>query len=1029
MLRFFTEHPTAANLLMAGLIFFGVFALPGLPLETFPKLPLDKVSVQTVYRGAAPEDVADAVCTRVEDALDAVENLDELRCEAQLGVASVTVEMVEGGDIDRFLDDIKTEVEAIDDFPDGVDAPIVEVLGRNDFVAAIAVTGPMSETDLKLLAEQLKQALQRIPELSEITISGFSDRQIRIELTQEALDRHGVSLQDIANTVARQNVTRPVGEIDGETRTMLLRLTEERRDPDAIADLVVIGAESGAEVRLGEIASVQGKFEDAHTRFEVDGKRAALLRINKSRTADTLLAIDALQAFLDQQRAILHEGVTLTLTQDVSSVVRDRLAMLVTNAWQGMLLVIAVLWVFFGTRFSVWVAMGLPVSFLGSLGLMALLGISINMITMVGLLISIGLLMDDALVIAENIATKHQKGLSPVDAARVGTMEVLPGVGLSFMTTVAVFGSLAFIGGDLGQILKFVPIVLIMTMSVSLIEAFLILPNHLSHSLGGRDLGTRFREKANATLEHMSRTLAGRAADLAVRYRYLSLGLTIFAILGVVSFLGGGVLKFQAFPDLEGDVVVAQILLPQGTPMSRTRSVVEEVTAALTTVEEQLGAAKTAPLIQQVSVEYGKNAEAFETGAHVATVTVDLLSAEVRDTKSDEILNLWRQQVGVLPDVLWLRFADFQIGVAGRPLEIRLSGLAPEKLKEASWDLIDWLSAYEGVEDVADDLRPGKPEARITLRSGARSLGLTASDLADQIATGFLGRVASEIQIGPEKTEIDLRFAPTDRNALADLEEMRIQLPDGRTAPLTTVAHVREGRGWARLHRIDGTVTVTVFGEIDRNRANVTEVLADTANRFLPQLLADHPGMTVAIMGEQDAAGETQADIGQAMTTGILGVFLLLCFQFRSYSLPPLVIMLIPASFIGVVLGHMLVGFSFSMPSMVGFVALAGVAVNGAILMVEFVRQEVAQGYTIEEAAVHAAKRRFRAIFLTSVTTVFGLLPLLLETSLQARILQPLVVSLVFGLIAAAILGMMIVPCLLAILHDLGWKLPEDGKS
>lgn len=1021
MINFFIRHPTAANLMMLGFIGFGLYFLPNLIRETFPKTALDTVTVQAVYRGAAPADVAEAVCGRIEDAVDAVENLEELFCEARLGLATATLEMAEGADIARFQDDIKSEVDAIDDFPDGVDDPVIEITGRNDLVASLAVTGPMSVVDLKRHAEDVKRELQAIPELSEIEITGFADRQIRITLSQEALSRHGLSLDAVAQTVSRESVTRPIGEVEGDERTVLLRLTEERRAADDLADLIVLGT-AGAELRLGDIAQIEPVFEDTDSKILLDGRRAALIRINKNRADDTLQAIDALDSYLETKRVQAPPGMVYLVTQDVSSIVRQRLDMLVTNAWQGILLVAAVLWLFFGTRFAFWVAMGLPVSFLGSLGLMALFGLSINMITMVGLLISIGLLMDDALVIAENISTRHRRGDDPATAAYRGTVEVLPGVALSFLTTVAVFGTLAFLGGDIGQVLKFVPIVLIMTLTVSLFEAFLILPNHLSHSLEGRDIGARVRAWTGARLDWLADRGAGALAALAARYRYLTVGVSVLLLLGAIAMLAGGAVKFQAFPELEGDTVVAQVLLPQGTPLSRTEAVVARLTGALDVLEAELGAREgDAPLIERVVVEHGKNTEAFESGAHVATVTIDLRSAEIRETRIDEFVNRWRDEVGAVPDVLALRFADFQIGVAGRPIEIRLTGLPPDGLKAASTDLATWLSGYEGVADVSDDLRPGKPELRLTLRPGARGMGLTASDVADQVAAAFLGRTASEIQVGPEGIEIDLRLVPGDRDTVADLEDFPIVLPDGAEVPLSVVADIVEDRGWARLNRLFGQTAVTVIGEVDRGAANVAEVLADTQARAFPDLRDRYPGLVLSIEGEQASSAETGADLANAMILGIAVVFLLLCFQFRSYALPPLVLSLIPLSLTGVVVGHFLTGFDLSMPSMVGYVSLAGVAINGAILMVEFIRHETADGHALIPAIRHAATRRFRAIFLSTLTTVVGLLPLLTETSVQAQVLQPLVISLTFGLVAAAALGLLVVPAILAILADFGW--------
>ncbi len=1035
MIRFLAGHPTAANLLMIGFLAFGAIAMPTLKRETFPDLPLDTVEVSAVYRGAATEDVADTVCRRFEDAVDAVNGVEEVRCEAQQGKATASLEMLEGRDITVFLDDIKTEIDAIDDFPPDVEAPIVKILNRNEFVAAIAVTGEMSDVDLKSYAEQLKQRMQAITAISEIQITGFSDRQIRIEIPALALARHGLSILDIANTVGRQSLDRPLGELLQPDSDILIRLTEERRSVRQLEDLVVVGSATGAEVKLGEIGTVTARFEDAFDRIEFDGRRAAMIRVFKNRSQDTLTAIDAVRAFVAEERARSPSSVAMTVTQDVSTIVRDRLTMLIKNALQGIILVAATLWLFFGLRFSFWVAMGLPVSFMGAFGVMSLFGLSIDMITMVGLLISIGLLMDDAIVIAENIATHFRGGKSPLAAAIDGTREVLPGVAASFATTVSVFGALAFISGDIGNVLKFIPIVLIITLAVSMVEAFFILPNHMSHAVHKRGEPGRIGTAVERGLSWLTENVAGHLADWAVRRRYLTLGLSLFLLFASIAMLAGGVVKFQAFPDLEGDVVEARILLPQGTPLNRTVQVTDHLLQALTDVDADLSRreAEGEKLVQHVSVQYGKNADAFERGAHVATITVDLLSSEQRHSLSDEILERWRATAGIIPDVVNIKFTELQIGLAGRAIEVRLAGLPLSQLKQASQDLQAWLRDYEGALDIDDDLRPGKPEIRVRMRDGAQVLGLDARSLGDQLSTALLGRVANEIQVGPESLEIDIRLAAEDRDSLAGLETLRIKLPNGREVPLITVATLEADRGWARIHRIDSQPTITIAGDIDRTRANASEVVRHTKTHFLPKLQQSYPGLSVIFEGEQASGAETQASIVRAFMMGLIGVFLLLAYQFRSYILPPVMMMIIPMALIGVIWGHMIMGFDISMPSMVGFVSLAGIVVNNAILMVQFVNLGLAQGMEIEDAARAAARRRFRPMFLTSLTTILGLLPLLSETSLQAQVMQPLVVSLVFGLLATTLLVLALVPALLSVLHDLRLvdrptAAPEEGQ-
>lgn len=1021
MIRYFAGHPTAANLLMVAILAVGIAALPGLKRETFPDLPMSDVRVTVVYPGANAEEIEDAICRRIEDAVDGINDIAEIRCEAREGIATALVEMTEDGNIDRFLEDVKSEVEAISDFPDEAERPTIQLLGRNDFVAAIAVTGPMSEPDLKAYAEDLKERLQAIPQVTQVAIAGFSDHQIRIEIPAQALRQYGLSVPDIAAVIGRQSIDLPSGSIETRERDVLVRFADERRSPREFLDLVVVGAESGAEIRLGDIATIEDRFEQSEQKIVYNGQRAALLEISKARSGDTLEVIDAVNAFLALERRTAPPSVTLALTRDVSTVVRDRLNMIVRNGSQGLALVLITLWLFFGLRFAFWVALGLPVAFLGTLFVMSTGGFSINMITLVGLLIATGLLMDDAIVISENIARHHRNGKSPLEAAVDGAREVGPGVIASFLTTICVFAPLTALEGDIGNVLRFIPIILIMTLTVSLIEAFLILPNHLRHALEHAREPTGVRRLVERAVTWARENVAGRAADLAIEWRYAAVGLTVFLLLGSIATIAGGILKFQAFPTLDGDVVQARVLLPQGTPLHRTEAIVERLVEAIGRVDATLSPEQpdARPLVRQVGIEYGVNVDAYESGPHLATVTADLLAAEVRTTRVDEIIQRWRREAGDLPDVIAIKFAEFQIGIAGRPIDIRLTGNSLERLKAASVDLQDWLAGYPAVSDLSDDLRPGKPEIRVRLREGALAIGLDAATIATQLRASLFGSIVDEIQVGPESYEIDVRLAAADRDTLADLDDFAVTAPDATQVPLGAVAIVETGRGYARIHRINGRRTVSVQGDIDTDRANVSEILAVTRTQMLPRLQAKYPDIAVAFEGEARTGAEGTASVRRAFLIGVIGVFLLLSFQFRSYVEPLIVIVTIPLALIGVIWGHLLMGLDLSMPSMVGFAALSGVAVNNAILLVTFIKQRAGDKSVLDSARA-AARIRFRPVLLTSLTTILGLLPMLLERSLQAQVLVPLVTSLAFGLLAATVLVLIAVPALYSILHDFG---------
>lgn len=1025
MIRFFAFHPTAANLLMVMLFALGIVGLPNLQRETFPDFSADRVQVRIPYPGASAEDVEEAVCRRIEDAIDHLTDVRQLTCESREGVGTAIIEMAPSGEIGRFLTDVKTEIDAIDGFPDEIETPIVSQLDITDMVVSIAVTGPMAAPDLKVFAEEIKDRLTALDEVSQVTVSGFAERQIRIEPYAIALRQFGVSVSDIAAVVERQSVDLPAGVIETREQDVLVRFTEERSTPIDFADLVVAASDTGAELRLGQLARITDRFALDEARVELNGHRAALLEVTKTSDQDTLTVMGAVRRFVEAERERAPPGVQLVLTRDIASIVEDRLDMVGRNMLQGLVLVAAVLWLFFSARFAFWVAMGLPASFLGTVFVLTLIGYSINMMTMVALLIAIGLLMDDSIVIAENIASHLHRGEKRLSSAVAGTNEVAMGVVSSFITSVCVFAPLAFLEGDIGEVLKVVPVVLIVTLAVSFVEAFLILPHHLAHAMEG-SRRWRWRRHFDAGFEWVREHVVGGVVDRAIAWRYLTVGLLFLAFLGAVATMAGGALKFRAFPDLDGDVVEARILLPQGTPLARTEAVVEQVKAALGRVDEAFTARQreddngdTPHLVRTVLVEYNRNDDAYESGPHVATVTADLLTAEQRRGRVDEILALWRQEVGVVPDVVSLTFKQPQMGPAGVPIQVRLDSPDLDEAAAAAEDLIAWLGRYRGVTDLQQDLRPGKPEIRLHLRPGALVMGLDAAAIAGQLRTALQGRTAAEIQVGGESFEIDVRLSRTDRDSLGDLDYFTITLPDGAQVPLSTVATIERGRGVARINRIDGQRTVVVQGEVDAEIANLAEILADTEAQFLPGLAERHPGVTVVLEGEAEAQAETGASMQRSLLLGCLGIFVLLSLQFRSYVEPVIVMMAIPMALIGVVFGHLAMGLELSMPSIMGFVSLAGIVVNDSILLVLFVKMNAA-AMEIEDAARQASRRRFRAVLLTSLTTIAGLVPILFERSLQAQVLIPLVAALAFGLIASTILVLIMMPCFYAILHDLG---------
>lgn len=1022
MIAWFARHPTAANLFMAAIMILGLVTLPNLQRETFPEIENDQVEIRVVYKGATTDEVEDAICRRIEDALDSITDIDETRCEAREGLGIATAVMREGADMGRFLDDVKSEIDAIDDFPADAELPVVTELGRTDAVVSIAITGPDDPVVLKAYAERIRARLQAVREISTVEITGFSTHQVRIEIPLATLRQFGLSTADIARTVQQQSVGLPAGELQSATEDILLRFDDQRKSVRDFEDLVVISGRNGAALRLGDIATISDRFERDEDKILFNGRRAAVLDVTKTRAQDTLTAYNAVADFVDRENARAPEGIELTLTQDRSSIVSDRLDMLVRNGAQGLAAVFLILWLFFSFRYSFWVTMGLPVSFLGALFLLPVLGVTINMISMVGLLIGVGLLMDDAIVIAENIAARLARGDKPLDAAVNGARQVLPGVLSSFATTLLVFGSLAFITGEIGQVLRVMPIVLILVITVSLVEAFLILPSHLGHSL--MHMQTRQESRFRAAFERgfgrlRDRHFAG-LLERAIRHRYLTVGSVVMLLLFAIAMPVGGKLKFTGFPDIEGDVIEARLLLPQGTPLGRTEQVVQLLQEAAEAINDEERGRQPGgrDLVQNMTIVYGQNPDAYETGPHVARVVVDLLDAEIRGTSLETFRNRWRERVGMPADVISIKFTEPALGPGGRAIDVRLIGDDLEQVKAAALEMRRWFAQFDGVIDLSDDLRPGKREYRIRLKDSAGVLGLNAESISTQVRAAFQGFKTDEFPVGAETYEVDVRVGQHDRRHLDDLESLTIFGADGALIPLPVVADIEEARGWARINRIDGHRAVTVQGDVDGDRANAQELLTLAGQTLFAELRERYPEVTIDVQGASDRSARTGGSIVRNVLLGMIGVYMLLALQFRGYLAPITVMSVMPTALIGVVFGHMALGLDLTLPSIVGMASLFGVVVNDSILLVVFIREARAAGIAVPQATREAALARFRPIVLTSITTIAGLMPLLLETSLQAQILIPLAASLAFGLMSATLIALLLVPALYCILDD-----------
>lgn len=1015
MIGYFVRHPVAANLLMAVICILGLSVLNRIERETFPAFDADAITIAIGYPGAAARDVDEEICAPLDDAMRGLSQLEELECRAMEGRAVAVAEMAQGGDLTRFFNAVFSAVSGVGDFPDDATTPNVEIRAMTDLVAMVAVSGVPGREGLLDYAETLADRLLALPGVAEATVSGVSESTLRIGFDAQALRRFGMSARSVVAAIEARSLSLPLGSADLEDGALLLRYAGARRSVAELENLILREDARGGLVRLRDIAAITLAERDENRRALLDGAPAAIIAVAKASDRDSIRVFDAMDALLEQERAAYPAPFRLTIINNITELVQERLSLIVTNTALGLVLVFGTMWLFFSLREALWISAALPVSLLGALFVMQLFGVTINMITLVALLMTVGLIMDDSIVIAENIDARRGRA-GPLDAAADGAREVSPGVVSSFLTTACVFGPLMFLDGRMGQVLQYIPMVLLMTLSISLIEGFLILPHHLSH---GRRIGAGAHASRPAArlLDRVKEDAVLPLAGLLVRWRYLALGGVAAALILSIGLVASGRIKVIGFPAIEGDTVIARVALTSGIARERTEETVARLLAGLETLNDRYSEADGPALVERVLVQYGVNSDVDDNGANTATVTVDLLASARRPIRAEAFLAAWREATGPMPDLVQASFAQAMLGPGGRDLDVELLGRDPEALERAAAALTARLLAQEGVLEAYPDLYGGRQELRLRLTEQGYALGLTPQALAAQLRDAFAGAETDSFSLGPSsvtvRAELDQGLA-----GLSELERFPVALPDGAQTALATVAALEQGASYPVITRRDGLVSARIRGRIDRALTTPDEVAALVTDRLAPALATAHPGVTIGIGGASEDQAKSQASMMRALTLGLIGVYIVLAFQFRSYLLPLVVMTAIPFALIGAILGHWAMGLNLSMPSFIGFASLAGIVVNNAILFLAFFQTHVKDEDHVS-AALEAVRNRFRPVLLSTATTVAGLVPIISDASPQVQVLSPLVVSVASGLLASMLLVALVLPAVLSVYFDL----------
>ncbi len=1016
MIGYFVRHPVAANLLMAVITVLGIAVISNVERETFPEFAADSVRIAVPYPGASAHDVDEEICVPLESALSGVTGLDELSCLSVEGRAVATAELEETGELIQFFNDVFSAVSGISDFPEASGTASVEIANRTDLVALLAISGISGKDGLVAYADDLSERLRALEGVASADVSGITDRELQVNFDQQALRRFGLSSNDLVNAIEARSFQQPLGIAALDEGELVLRYAGATRTVADLEDLVVIENPDGALVQLSDLATVAMADSDESTQSYIDGAQTAIISISKSADEDGIRVFERVDAVLQAERAAYPDPFDIAVINNLSELVEERIALIFGNIAIGLGLVFATMWLFLSLREALWISAALPVSFLGGLFVMSLLGITINMITLIALLMAVGLIMDDSIVIAENIA-KWRRKAPPLEAAAKGTMEILPGVMSSFLTTACVFGPLMFLSGELGQILKFVPMVLLITLALSLVEGFLILPHHLGHAGGEPDETARPRI-AERGLDWVKERVALPVATAFVGLRYLTVGSAVAVLILSIGLIVSGSIKVIGFPATEGDTLVTRVSLTSGISRARTVETVDRLVAGLEQVDAELSPLTTdaAPLVERVLMQYAVNANVNDNGSHTATITVDLLESALRNVSADEVLLAWRAAAGPLPDVVQIGFAQSERGPGGLDVDVELQGRDLGELESAAKRLAADLLARDDVTEAYQDFHGGRQEAQIALNAFGHSAGLTPQSLSSQLRTAFQGSETDSFRQGASDRTVRVQLADTV-SSLTELERFPIILANGNQTGLATVADLEITTGYPTITRRNGLAVARVQGQIDRDVTTSAAISAVVLNEIAPQLAADFPGVAIGIGGATTEQQESQASMVSALGLGLIGVYMVLAFQFRSWSLPVIVMISIPFALVGTILGHWALGMDVSMPSLVGFASLAGIVVNNAILFLTFFQSHL-KGDDYVVASLNAVRDRFRPVVLSSSTTFVGLLPIIFDTSPQVQTLVPLVVSVAFGVLASMILVVLVFPSILSIYFD-----------
>ncbi len=1031
LISWFIGNPVAANLIMVVLLVGGALSANNLQRQVFPTISPGTVVITVPYPGATPAEVEEGITRRVDEAVIGIDGVKRVRSTASENLASTVVETTDFADVQLVKNNIESAVDRLSDFPpENAEKPIISAPQPTGGVVTLVVVGDVDPMKLRRAAEQVERDLLTQPGISLVSLQGDRDLEISIEVSEATLRRLDLSFEDVANAVRRSSLDLAGGSINSRSGEILLRTNQKRQTGQEFESIVVRSQANGSIVTLGDVATIHDGFVRAELLNMYNGQPAIFVKVSRAEAEDVLTVKARVDAFLSNYKAPL--GLKLLELDDETDLLRERINLLLKNGLYGFALVFLFLVLMLDLKLAVWVSVGITTAFMGGILLFGAFGVTITMISLFGLIIVLGLVVDDAIVIGENIDAERMEGRSGVEAAAHGARSVFAPVIVGVLTSVAAFAPLLLTGGTFSDITRAIPIVVISVLLVSVIEAFWILPSHLSR--GGpwsRGILKAEGDRVARWISNIRENLVRPGAKFAARWRYATVGFALAFFLLCVGLVSNGHVRFIFFPIIEGNSLTASVKMPEGALFERTDEAIKRMTDAAYAVAaeieadtgERLFASLTATTGGSSSSGRGPGAEStFSSQENIGQIRIELTSYGERFTPAVDIERAWRRAVGEIEGADQVSFSSSFVNF-GAAIEFELADSDEDQLIAAADEMKRRLAAIDGVSDIEDSFDLGKRQLIFELTDAGRSAGLRDSDVALQVRRGFFGEEVQRIQRGREEMRVYVRYPESTRASLSALDKFQVVLPNGSRAPLMTVARVDESRAYATIERIDGRRVVTVSANVDEAVTTPNDANQIILDQVMPSLEAEFSGLRWVRAGSTREQNEDLASLGRAFIVVLLIIFALIATQLRSYLQPLAILVSIPLGVAGAILGHFVLGYPLSFVSIFGIVALSGVAVNSSVMLVDFYNQKRAAGLSSIDAAGEASGRRFRPILLTTLTTALGLAPLLLETSPQAQFLIPMGVSLGFGIVVSGFMVLFVTPAVAVIIDDLrGWS-------